>query len=234
VLIDEHACAGDALLYLGLKKHEYNFFELASNTDRLDRELLQGFLSHHASGLDVVDSPDGVEFLQNVPFSAIESTIDFLRSQYECVVIDCPPGLSQFTTATLRQSDEVMLVTTAELAALRNLVSYLEFLGRSEYPSEHVHVVLNRHSKRSGIADDQIEKAIRKRIGLRVPNDYPAIARAVNTGTPVALDRRSEFAAALEHWAKMVVPMANGSTPNGRAGFSLANRLFAMKKAVAK
>src|SRR5208283_555445 len=78
LLVDEHPAFGDASLYLGLRRHQYSFYELAHNTDRLDNDLLQGFLSQHASGLDVLDSPEAVHAFPNATSEAIEHTLAFL------------------------------------------------------------------------------------------------------------------------------------------------------------
>jgi pilus assembly protein CpaE len=45
-------------LYLGLKDTQYHFDELLRNADRLDSELLNGFVVRHRSGLDVIASPE--------------------------------------------------------------------------------------------------------------------------------------------------------------------------------
>ena len=61
LLVDHHAALGDASLYLGTGRHQYSFYELANNTDRLDQELLQGFLLRHSSGLHLLDSPEAAD-----------------------------------------------------------------------------------------------------------------------------------------------------------------------------
>ncbi len=61
LLVDQHPALGDASLYLGTGRHQYSFYELASNADHLDEELLRGFLLHHNSGLDLLDSPETVD-----------------------------------------------------------------------------------------------------------------------------------------------------------------------------
>ena len=45
----------------GINRHQYSFYELVHNTDRLDLELLQGFLLQHESGLHVLDSPEVID-----------------------------------------------------------------------------------------------------------------------------------------------------------------------------
>src|SRR5438552_18327699 len=79
ILVDQHPALGDVSLYLGTGRHQYSFYELASNTDRLDQELLEGFLLHHDSGLHILDSPEAVDAMHGVaPPSAVEYTLAFL------------------------------------------------------------------------------------------------------------------------------------------------------------
>ena len=58
LLIDNHAQLGHVVLYLGMDGSNHHFYDLVQNVSRLDQELLRGFIATHASGLDVLSSPD--------------------------------------------------------------------------------------------------------------------------------------------------------------------------------
>jgi pilus assembly protein CpaE len=201
VLVDQHPALGDASLYLGTGRHQYSFYELASNTDRLDQELLQGFLLHHDSGLHLLDSPEAVDSIHGAPPSAVEHTLAFLADLYQFVVVDCPPGLTDTTLACISQSVQVAIIMTAELPSVRNAVRYIEHLGKLGYSSSSIHVVLNRHSKRGPLSDDRIEKALGREISLRVPNSYNEVIRSINAGEPISPANKSDFSAAIHRWA---------------------------------
>jgi pilus assembly protein CpaE len=216
LFVDQHPALGDASLYLGTGRHQYSFYELASNTERLDEELLQGFLLHHASGLHLLDSPEGVDGIHGAPPSALEYTLAFLADVYQFVVIDCPPALTQMTQACIAQSDQVAIVLTAELPAVRNAVRYVEHLVKLGYPSNNLQIVLNRYSKKGPLSDDRIEKAMGRKISLRVPNSYNEVVQAINSGTPVLVGGRTDFGLAIQNWAQ------------GIAGSSQADKKKAM------
>jgi pilus assembly protein CpaE len=203
VLVDQHPALGDASLYLGTGRHQYCFYELASNTDRLDEELLRGFLLHHDSGLDLVDAPDGVGAIHSAPPSAVEQTVAFLAEQYAYVVIDCPPGLTDLTLACIAQSDKVGIVMTAELPAVRNTVRYLQHLNKLGY-EKNVQVVLNRYSKRGPLSDERIEKTLQRGISVHIANDYQEVIRAINAGAPITSQHKSEFGMGIRGWARDV------------------------------
>jgi pilus assembly protein CpaE len=209
LLVDQHSSLGDTSLYLGTGRHQYNFYELANNTDRLDQELLHGFLLQHASGLHLLDSPETVDAVHKAPQSAIERTLAFLAETYAFVVVDSPPGLTDSTFACISQSDHVAIVLTAELPSVRNAVRYIQYLERSGYSSEKIRVVLNRHSKRGPLDDDRIEKALGRPISVRVPNSYNEVIRAINAGAPIPAGK-SDFGAAIQKWARdMAAPNRN-------------------------
>src|SRR5437667_9069382 len=94
LVLDLHPDFGDAALYLGLTKYRYHFFELLENTDRLDADLLQSFVLHHSSGLDLIPAPHGTEPARQIMPSALAHTIDFVRARYEFILVDLPPGLN--------------------------------------------------------------------------------------------------------------------------------------------
>ncbi|HET9837913.1 MAG TPA: AAA family ATPase [Candidatus Angelobacter sp.] len=206
LLVDQHEALGDASLYLGTGRHRYSFYELANNTDRLDQELLQGFLLQHRSGLHVLDSPESTDSVHSAPVAAIERTLAFLAETYPYVVIDCPPGLTTAGMACLAQSDQVGIVMTAELPCVRNVVRYLEQLDRAGYAG-NVQIILNRASKRGPLSDERIEKALNRKISLRIPNSYNEVIRAINAGEPIS-SGKSDFGAAVQKWAKETIAAA--------------------------
>src|SRR6266566_5164940 len=210
LLVDQHPALGDVSLYLGLGRHQYSFSELAGNVDRLDEDLLKGFVLQHESGLHLLDSSDAVDAMYGAPPSAVEHTLAFLADTYQFIVVDCPPGLTDGTRACISQSEQVAIVMTAELPSVRNTVRYMEYLSRLGYNSSSIHVVLNRHSKKGPLSDERIEKALGREISLRVPNSYNEVIRAINSGAPISSGNKSDFGAAIQKWAHQLAS-SNGS-----------------------
>jgi pilus assembly protein CpaE len=202
LLIDLHPTCGEAALFLGLKKHNYHFYELVENVERLDAELLQSFVLHHPSGLDVLAAPDFSEPERRVLTESIGQAIDFVRSKYEFVLVDCTPGLTDQNLEVIRRSDHVYVLTVPEVPALRNAARLLDYFNRSELPQDKVEVIVNRHVKNSVISDGEIEKAIRKKIFWKVPNQYQIVIRTINAGDPSAQISDSEVARSLLSWAE--------------------------------
>ena len=205
LLVDYHPELGDASFYLSLQKHPYHFYALVENTHRLDADLLPPFLVQHPSGLDVLQSPDGFgPPYDQVSAEAIGHTLEFLRGRYERILVDCPPGLDKANMAMITHSDQLYLITTPEAPALRHLVCHLDQLRTFDYPRERVRVIVNRHSKKGGVTDDQIERAIDRRIYWKVPNHYAEVMKGINTGAPASFSGSTELMSSLMRWADVL------------------------------
>jgi pilus assembly protein CpaE len=211
LLIDQHPDLGDVSVYLSLGVHQYHFFELVHNVHRLDSELLQGFIVKHSSGLHVLPAPDSFGAGSKVSETALESTLDFLREEYELVLVDCAPGLNAYNVGAIDRSDAVFLVAAPELPSIRNLVRYLEHLRRFNCPKEKTRVIINRYDKRAAIREDQIEKTIRTPISFLVPNSYAEVINAINSGTPISISARTELAATFRRWIDTLAEKAEQS-----------------------
>jgi len=201
LLVDQHPALGEVALSLGLGRHQYSFYELVHNMDRLDAELLQGFLLQHSSGLHVLDAPQTIESFRSTPPDAIEHTLAFLAENYHYVIVDSPPGLSEDTCAAIRQSDRLAIVVTPELPAIHNAIRAIEYLTSLHYPGENIDIVLNRYSRKSKLDEHEIESSLRQSIAVRIPNNYAQIVGAINAGLPIDRNDKSELAAAFNAWA---------------------------------
>ena len=201
LVVDLHPDFGDAALYLKLTKPSYNFFELLENTHRLDADLLQGFVMHHSSGVELIGAPEGSDSTRDAMPGAISQTFDFLRSRYEFILVDLPVGLNEKNLELMRYCDQIYLVTVAEVSAVRNVVRQFEYFSRADIPRDKIRVVLNRYEKRNIIADSQIEKVIEQKIHWRVPNHYPQVVKTIHAGDPIAQLSSSEVGTNLKEWA---------------------------------
>lgn len=136
-----------------------------------------------------------------LPPGALNSTLEFLRSRYEFIVVDLPPSLNHDNLTVIRECEQLYLVTVAEVSAVRNVVRELEYLREKDIPREKIRVVLNRHHKSNVVTDAQIEKVIEQKLFWRVPNQYPEVVKTIHAGDPIAQLANSEVTRSLREWA---------------------------------
>jgi pilus assembly protein CpaE len=201
LLIDNHPQLGHACIYLGIDGSHYHFHELVRNLSRLDSDLLRGYIATHSSGLEILASPDICGGNKPTDPDSIAQTLDFLRGEYDYVVVDCPTSLDDSNLAVVDASNQVYLVATPEIGAIRDLSRYVDTLSHSEHNAEKIKIIINRFSAQHAVSVEQIEKAVRLPVSIKLPNSYGELSKSALMGEPVSPRIKSEFSGPLLKWA---------------------------------
>jgi pilus assembly protein CpaE len=213
LLIDNHPELGHVCVYLGVDGNRCQFHDVVRNVNRLDSDLLQASIAKHPSGLHILSSPDTCGGTKYMDSDAVSKTLEFLRSEYDYVIVDCPTSLNEVSLAVIDASSKVYLVATPEIGAIRDLSRYVDNLMQIEFTTEKMHVVINRFSSRFAVSVEQIEKAIRLPVALKLPSSYLDLVRAVNLGEPISPTHKSEFAVQVSKWASTLVGSTVAAAP---------------------
>ncbi len=201
LLIDNHPQLGHACIYLGIDGSRYHFQELVRNLSRLDSDLLRGYVATHSSGLEVLASPDICGEQKIGDAESIAQTLDFLRGEYDYIIIDSPTDLDDINYTIIDASAHVYLVSSPEIGAIRDLSRYVDSLSASEHNTEKIKVIVNRFSAQHAVSIEQIEKAIRLPVSIKLPNSYAELARSTLLGEPISYKQKTEFSTPILKWA---------------------------------
>jgi pilus assembly protein CpaE len=179
----------------------HHFYDLVQNVSRLDEDLLRGFIATHASGLDVLSSPDVYGGLWKTDADSVERTLEFLSTQYDFVLLDCEASFEDINLAVISFSNWIYLVASPEIGAIRDLSRYVDGLVENERASKRLQVVINRYSSHEAVTIEQIEKAVHLPIAFKIANSYSELIRSINVGEPVSRESKSEFSQQMTKWA---------------------------------
>ena len=205
LLIDHKHQLGHVALYLGLKDTQYHFDELLRNVDRLDSELLNGYVIRHSSGLDVIASPDISTKHYECKQDEIERVMDFLRRTYDFILIDSSVAYEDTKMSIIEQADAVYLVSTPDVASLRDLVRLVEHISLSPTADGKLFLTMNRSTANESVSAEQIKKAVRFPVTVAVPNNYMDLLRSINEGEPISPFQKSPFNQALSTWTTQIL-----------------------------
>ena len=115
------------------------------------------------------------------------------------------------TLAALDQSDEIILVLTLDIPAIRSTQRALEIFDRLGYPRKKIRIVVNRFSKQIDLDLRQVEKFLGEPVVAFIPSDYQTAVNSINLGTPlVQSDPTSRIALEIRRITQTV---ANGVLP---------------------
>jgi len=202
-IIDLDLQFGDVGIMLGLAP-ERTIADAAACIERLDADLLRGYMTRHESGLDVLLAPIRPEDAEQLTAGRIARILVLLREMYDVVVIDTAATLDEVVLTALDNSDVVYALTMMDVASIKNMRISLQKLKQLGYNDALVHVVLNRADSKVWLEAQEVERAVGSGIFARIPSDR-VVPRSVNKGRPVVLDEpKSDVAKAMVEIAKSV------------------------------
>jgi len=204
LLIDYHNSLGDVGLHLGLKQAEYCFDDVVRSAERLDTDLLKGFVSHHNSGLDVITSPESRASGQQWTEEAVGRVMAVLRREYEWVVIDTSLVSEEAQVSLFEQAEHAYLVTTTDIASLRNMQRRVDRMSLTDANRAKASLVLNRVTDSDAVTPDQIRDTIGLPIAASLPNTYTEMLQALNKGEPLDPNGKVGFTKCMAVWARNI------------------------------
>jgi pilus assembly protein CpaE len=216
-LVDLDLQFGDVGLALGLSP-ERTIYDLAKSGGSLDLEKLETYLTTHSSGAKVLLAPTRPDQASFVTIDLLRDVYATLRSHYDFVVVDTPPGFTPEVIASIDNSSHVCMVGMLDSLSLKNSKLGLETLELMGYDSSRISVVLNRADTRIGISREDVAAIVGRVPDVLVPSDREIPKSLTDGVTIVAAEERSEAAAAFRSLAKLYVDMtaaSNGSGPEG-------------------
>jgi pilus assembly protein CpaE len=180
----QHGACAD---YLDLEPR-LDLKEIEPRPERLDRQLLEIMLSHHASGLEVIAAPNRPAEMRSFDPDMVTRLLDLVSSHFDYVIIDMPRTWFSWTDSVLLGTNRLFIVsemTVPSLKQARGLVSAIrERLGDGPQPQ----VIVNRFEQRmfdAGLKKSDVEQALGDDFAGTVPNNYRLVREAIDRGVPL-------------------------------------------------
>jgi pilus assembly protein CpaE len=186
VLVDLNLQAGDLPLFLGVDA-KYSIADMVENRARMDDSLLSSYLTPYSSNLKLLAAPREADSADDIEPQHVFEALERLRERYEYVVLDPQHTFDAITLAALDQSDEIVLVLTLDIPAIRSAQRSLEIFDRLGYPRKKVKIIVNRWSKQIDLDLRQVEKFLGEPVVGFVPSDYQPVVNSINLGQPLVL-----------------------------------------------
>ena len=188
-IVDLDLQLGDVANYLDLTP-TYNILDACGDDDSVDATQLQGCMTRHDSNVFVLAEPKGLVDPNTIRGSQVDQMLRHLKSMYSFVIVDTPHALDHKTLAAFSISDYVVLVAVANISSIRATRKSLDFLRSQGYSAEKLKILINRSSKKDDIRSSEIESALDYPVTWTVPNNYREVIDSINSGIPLAGERR--------------------------------------------
>lgn len=203
-LVDLNLQAGDLPLFLGLDP-KYSVADMAENRARLDDALVTSFLTPYSSHLSLLAAPREADSADEIEPEHVFEVLQRLRESCDYLVLDPQHTFDSITLAALDLSDEIVLVLTLDIPAIRSTQRALEIFDRLGYPRSKVRIVVNRWSKQIDLDLRQVEKFLGEPVIGFIPSDYQTAVTSINLGQPLVLsDPGSKIAVEIKRIGKQL------------------------------
>ncbi len=180
-LVDLDLYLGDVLAFLDIPG-SYSITDVLANMSRLDRELLATSVTKHHSGVSVLAQSSKVEEAEQIKGPEITALLEFLRRNYDFVIVDGVRGFDEISLAALDSSQHVFMTLTQDVPAVRNGQRCLELFGRLQYDQGRIKLLLNRYQKASKITTDVVSETLGHPLTHTISNDFLLLIDAINRG----------------------------------------------------
>ena len=185
-LVDLNLQAGDLPLFLGVNP-KYSLADVVENRARLDDSLVTSFLTPYSSNLSLLAAPKDADSADEIEPEHVFEVLQRLRETCDYLVLDPQHTFDSITLAALDQADEIVLVLTLDIPAIRSTQRALEIFDRLGYPRQKIRIVVNRWSKQIDLDLRQVEKFLGEPVIGFIPSDYQTAVTSINLGQPLVL-----------------------------------------------
>lgn len=188
-LFDGSLYFGDLGVMLNLLSNK-TIVDIIDHMDDLDHDLLNDIMVTHSSGIKVLLAPPAPEMAELVTPEHVRRILVELASSFDYVIVDTWPSFAEAVLTAMDLANDILLVMTLEMTAIKDVKLYLEVVDKLNYPAEKVKLVLNRSGSVGGIKVEAVEETLRHKVAVGLANDGPAMMMAVNQGVPLVISAR--------------------------------------------
>ncbi len=176
---------GDAAVMLDIVPSQ-TIEDAAKEVDRMDPQLISGYLEDHPSRLRLLAAPPTPEGAEQISPEQVGQVLEALASTNDYVVVDTAAQFDPATVVALDLATIVLLVVVPEVPCIRRTKAALTLMQEWGYSQDKLKVVINRSRKKAEVSIEEIEQVLQYPIYAQIPEDRE-VAKSISVGTPVAM-----------------------------------------------
>jgi len=217
-LIDLDRPLGDVAAYLNVKP-TFTVSDALNADSRLDSVLLESYMQP-THGFHVL--PGFPEHSADALLSAdkLSQLLEVAQGSFDYTIVDLPNMDEEQVKVVARTSSTILVILTPELPSIWRTERLLTYLARLDAAAK-VRIVLNRATRSDDIGDADIQRQLQMPLYCKLPNDYGACIRAINSGTLLDAANCKHLGKALAALATEVAGLPETEARRGLLGMIL-------------
>jgi pilus assembly protein CpaE len=169
---------------------------------------VRGYLTRHESGVSILPAPTNPTDWDIVSPEQVERIVHLLAQTHDYVILDTPGAFNELVATSLDLATVVLLITSLELASIKDTSVVLSMLRSWSFPEEKVRLTVNHSNLANSVKEADVARTLDYRIFWSIPYDE-SVMKASQIGRPIVLYQPGSKAANnIMHLASLV-----GGTP---------------------
>lgn len=169
---------------------------IVAHLDELDDNLLERSLVRHSSGIRVAIAPPHLDAADSIHPDDLKQLLLRLSALSEgYIIVDAWSALDDTTLSFLDASQHLLLVTSPQVTALRDMHRFLQVLGLLDFDLKKTKLILNQCYNRSTLRVKEMERALGQPIAQTIGHSPQQVTSSLNRGVPLLEEYRDSPAA---------------------------------------
>jgi pilus assembly protein CpaE len=212
-LLDLDSMASDLASYTAVAPRR-DLADLAALGTSLSVQAVQEVVFADATGLNILCAPADPERGEDIDAALVRSLLILLRQMYDVVVVDAGSAVTDTTATVLELADEVVVVTTPDMPAIRGarrVIDACQRLGLRD--SSAMRVLVNRVDPRRQLQPANLPRMLAGSVlSSGIPAVFSALEDGINLADPALVRDRGWHRAINAIWAELA-PQPNLPLP---------------------
>ncbi len=186
-LVDMDTRFGDVAIMMDVPV-DRNIADLTRRLDQVDRTNIKEYLVPHPSGVGILPAPSHPGDWNVVTPDHIEQVVRLLAQTHDFVILDTPGTFNEMVAAALEMATVVLLVTSMDVASIKDTVLALNMLRSWSFPREKVKLAINHANVANSVKDKDVVRTLEYDVFWQIPYDE-AVTKSTQLGQPIVLTK---------------------------------------------
>ena len=184
-LLDMDTRFGDVAIMMDVAV-EASIADVARRIDEIDRDKIRDYLVKHHSGVSILPAPLHPTEWRNMTPQHIEKIVELLAQTHDYVVIDTPGTFNELIAATLELANLILLVTSMDIASIKDTALALEMLRAAAVSEDKVKLTINHSTAANTLREEDVSRVLEYEVFWRIPHDL-SVSSSTQLGQPIVI-----------------------------------------------
>ncbi len=184
-LLDMDTRFGDVAIMMDVAV-ESSIADVARKIDDIDRDKIRDFLVKHHTGVSILPAPLHPTEWRNMTPQHIEKIVELLAQTHDYVVIDTPGTFNELIAATLELANLILLVTSMDIASIKDTALALEMLRAAGVSEDKVKLMINHSTAANSLREEDVSRVLEYDVFWRIPHDL-SVSSSTQLGQPIVV-----------------------------------------------